>query len=169
MGTVNVSCHRNVRTAADDMGTLDAAAAEEAVCVAIAELMRGHADRHAPNRTLHPSTGIARKSRVVETIRVVLHDSYASADETSLRVLAERTGVTPFRVIRAFREATGLTPHHYLIQVRVERARRLLAEGTIPSMTALMTGFADQSHLTYHFKKHLGITPANYQRCVMSR
>ena len=69
----------------------------------------------------------------------------------------------------AFREATGLSPHHYLIQVRVERARQLLAEGAIPSMTALMTGFADQSHLTYHFKKHLGITPANYQRCVTSR
>lgn len=69
----------------------------------------------------------------------------------------------------AFREATGLSPHHYLIQVRVERARQLLAEGAIPSMTALMTGFADQSHFTYHFKKHLGITPANYQRCVTSR
>jgi len=33
-------------------------------------------------------------------------------------------------------------------------------------MVAAMTGFVDQSHLTYHFKKHLGITPGNYRRCV---
>jgi AraC-like DNA-binding protein/mannose-6-phosphate isomerase-like protein (cupin superfamily) len=167
--TADVSCHGNIRGRADGMGALDEAAAEEAVCVAIEELIRGHAERRAPNETLHPRRGIARESRVVEIIRSVIQDSYASADQTSLHVLAERAGVTPFRVIRAFREATGLAPHHYLIQVRVERARQLLAGGTIPSVTALMTGFADQSHLTYHFKKHLGITPANYQRCVTSR
>lgn len=169
IGAVDVSCHGNVRATADDMGTLEEAAAEEAICLAITELMRGHAERHAPNETLHPRRGIVRESRVVEIVRAVIEDSYASAYETSLQVLAERAGVTPFRVIRAFREATGLAPHHYLIQVRVARARQLLAEGAIPSMTALMTGFADQSHLTYHFKKHLGITPANYQRCVTSR
>jgi AraC-like DNA-binding protein len=169
VATVNVSSHGNVRANADDMGTFDEAAAEEAICVAIAELMRGHAEPHTPNETLHPRRGIARESRVVGVIRAVIEDSYANADETSLQVLAERAGVTQFRVIRAFREATGLSPHHYLIQVRVERARQLLAKGAIPSMTALMTGFADQSHLTYHFKKHLGITPANYQRCVASR
>lgn len=167
--TVDGSRHRNVGAAADARATLDEAAAEEAVCVAIAELMRRHAERHSPNETLHPGRGLARKSRVVEIIRSVIHDSYASPGETSLQVLGERAGVTPFRVIRAFREATGLAPHQYLIQVRVERARQLLAEGAIPSMTALVTGFSDQSHLTYHFKKHFGITPANYQRCVARR
>ena len=150
-------------------GTIDQAAAEEAICVAMAELIRRHAKHHEPNDPFHPRRGIARKSRVADIVRAALEDSYASADATSLHMLAERAGVTPFRVIRAFREATGLSPHHYLIQVRVERARQFLAGGAIPSMTALMTGFADQSHLTYHFKKHLGITPANYQRCVTSR
>jgi AraC-like DNA-binding protein/mannose-6-phosphate isomerase-like protein (cupin superfamily) len=169
VGTVDVSRHRNVRANADDLGTLDEAAAEEGVCVAIAELMRGHAERSAPNETLNPRRGIASESRVVGVIRAVIEDSYSKPDQTSLHALAKCAGVTPFRVIRAFREATGLSPHHYLIQVRVERARRFLAEGAIPSMTALMTGFTDQSHLTYHFKKYLGITPANYQRCVTSR
>ena len=69
----------------------------------------------------------------------------------------------------AAREATGLAPHQYLIQIRVERARQLLAEGAVPSLAAAMTGFADQSHLTYHFKKHLGITPGKYRRCVAAR
>jgi transcriptional regulator GlxA family with amidase domain len=102
----------------------------------------------------------------VSVVREVLEDSYVRADETSLHALAQRTGVTPFRVIRAFREATGLAPHQYLIQVRVERARQLLADGAAPSIVAAMTGFVDQSHLTYHFKKHLGITPGHYRRCV---
>lgn len=153
----------------EDAADLDEAAAEEAVCVAITELIGRHAQRHTRNDALDRRRGIVRESRIVSVVRDVLEDSYARADETSLHALAQRTGVTPFRVIRAFREATGLAPHQYLIQVRVERARQFLAEGRVPSNVALMTGFADQSHLTYHFKKHLGITPGNYRRCVAIR
>jgi len=118
---------------------------------------------------LDSSRAIVREPRIVSVVRDVLEESYAKPDETSLHVLAQRTGVTPFHVIRAFRKATGLAPHQYLIQIRVERARQFLAEGTVPSLAAAMTGFVDQSHLTYHFKKHLGITPGNYRRCVAIR
>ena len=38
-----------------------------------------------------------------------------------------------------------------------------------PSLVAAMTGFADQSHLTTHFKRYTGITPAHYQRCLSAR
>jgi AraC-like DNA-binding protein/mannose-6-phosphate isomerase-like protein (cupin superfamily) len=148
---------------------LDDVAAEEAVCIAVTELIRRHAQPSAPDDTSGSTRGIAREPRIVSVVRQVLEDSYANADETSLQVLAQQTGVTPFRVIRAFREATGLAPHQYLIQVRVERARQFLADGALPSLAALMTGFVDQSHLTYHFKKHLGITPGNYQRCMGMR
>jgi AraC-like DNA-binding protein len=107
-----------------------------------------------------------RTSRVVEIVRQVLEDSFASAAETSLDALSAVTGVTPFHVIRAFQAATGMSPHQYLIQVRAERARQLLAGGTSPSVAAADTGFADQSHLNFHFKKRFGITPGNYRRCV---
>jgi AraC-like DNA-binding protein/mannose-6-phosphate isomerase-like protein (cupin superfamily) len=147
---------------------LDEAAAEEAICVAITELIRRHATERTRDGTLDRRCTIGREPRIVGVVRDVLEGFYARSDETSLQVLAQRTGVTPFRVIRAFREATGLAPHQYLIQVRVERARQLLAAGGSPSLVAAMTGFVDQSHLTYHFKKHLGITPGNYQRCVAS-
>jgi AraC-like DNA-binding protein/mannose-6-phosphate isomerase-like protein (cupin superfamily) len=147
----------------------DEEAAQEAVCVAITELISRHAQRRALADTQGPGHGLAKEPRIVSVVRDVLEDSYAKAEETSLHVLAQRTGVTPFHVIRAFREATGLAPHQYLIQVRVERARQFLADGAAPSLAALLTGFADQSHLTYHFKKHLGITPGNYRRCVAIR
>jgi AraC-like DNA-binding protein/mannose-6-phosphate isomerase-like protein (cupin superfamily) len=152
-----------------DTTNLDDGAAQEAVCVAITELIRRHAQRHTRSDALESSRRTKREPRIVSVVRDVLEDSYARADETSLHVLAEKTGVTPFRVIRAFREATGLAPHQYLIQVRVERARQFLADGAVPSLAAAMTGFVDQSHLTYHFKKHLGITPGNYRRCVAIR
>jgi AraC-like DNA-binding protein/mannose-6-phosphate isomerase-like protein (cupin superfamily) len=158
--------HRGPAAGNTEGAGLDEGATQEAVCVAITELIRRHAHRHAQDETLDRRRGTARESRIVSVVREVLEDSYARADETSLQVLAQRTGVTPFRVIRAFREATGLAPHQYLIQRRVERARQLLADGAVPSMVAAMTGFVDQSHLTYHFKKHLGITPGHYRRCV---
>ena len=156
---------KNANAGAD----FDEAAAETAACVAITELIGRHAQRHHQKDTLDQEQAIVREPRIVSVVRDVLEDSYARAEETSLQMLAQRTGVTPFRVIRAFRKATGLAPHQYLIQVRVERARQFLAEGAVPSVAALMTGFADQSHLTYHFKKHLGITPGNYRRCVAIR
>lgn len=141
----------------------DEGAAEAAACEAIAQLIGRHVDGSVSARTT-----TAAEPRIVSVVRAVLEDSFADAGETSLATLARRTGVTPFRVIRAFREATGLAPHQYLVQVRVERARQFLAEGEGPSSVAAMTGFVDQSHLTYHFKKHLGITPGHYRRCLIS-
>jgi len=169
IGSADAFRHRNSPGNANAAMGLDEGAAQEAVCVAITELMHRHADRRCKRDKTVPRPGIVREPRVVSVVREVLEDSFAKAGETSLQVLARRTGVTPFRVIRAFREATGLAPHQYLIQVRVGRARQLLADGAVPSLAALMTGFTDQSHLTYHFKKHLGITPGNYQRCVAIR
>jgi AraC-like DNA-binding protein/mannose-6-phosphate isomerase-like protein (cupin superfamily) len=166
IGSADSYRSRHAPHSTDTVLDFDEAAAEEAVCVAITELVRRHAHQATQNDTLDRKRGILREPRLVSVVRDLLEDSYAKGDETSLHVLAQRTGVTPFRVIRAFREATGLAPHQYLIQVRVERARQFLADGTVPSIAAAMTGFVDQSHLTYHFKKHFGITPGNYRRCV---
>lgn len=166
LGAADAFSHRHAGADAGAASDSHDAAAQEAVCVAITELIRRHASRCSHDATLNRRFAIGHEPRIVGVVREVLEDSYARNGETSLQVLAQRTGVTPFRVIRAFREATGLAPHQYLIQVRVERARQFLADGAPPSLVAAMTGFVDQSHLTYHFKKHLGITPGSYQRCV---
>jgi AraC-like DNA-binding protein len=89
----------------------------------------------------------------------------ANLDENvSLDHLAETAGTRPFRLIRAFNRLHGLPPHAYLTQLRVRRARDLLAAGLPPAETAAAVGFADQSHLTRHFKRILGITPGRYGR-----
>jgi AraC family transcriptional regulator len=82
------------------------------------------------------------------------------AQNISLGDLAAVVGlsVSHFKVL--FREATGLSPHQYLIRRRVERAKTLLGESELPiSEIATHTGFAHQSHLARHMYRVLGVSP----------
>ncbi|MDN2677686.1 AraC family transcriptional regulator [Janthinobacterium sp. SUN033] len=81
----------------------------------------------------------------------------------SLRQLAEAAGLSPYQLIRAFRAATGLTPHAYQLNMHVNRARSRLQAGTALAQLAHELGFADQSHLQRVFKAHAGITPGRYR------
>jgi AraC-like DNA-binding protein len=76
--------------------------------------------------------------------------------------LAQVAGLSPFHLCRAFREAVGMTPHAYLTQIRVGRARSLLRAGLPPAVVAIEVGFCDQAHLTRHFKRIVGTTPTKY-------
>ncbi len=87
-------------------------------------------------------------------------------EEISIRQLASLAGLSPFHFIRVFAATMGIPPHAYLNQVRVRKARELLASGLPLAETAYETGFADQSHLTRHFKRILGITPGRYRNFV---
>ena len=82
------------------------------------------------------------------------------AENLSLAELAGEVGMSQYYFARLFKQSTGLTPHQYVIQRRVARAKKFLLQGKSSiADIALMVGFADQSHLTYHFKRLLGITP----------
>jgi AraC-like DNA-binding protein len=78
--------------------------------------------------------------------------------------LAAAAGIGKFRLIRLFRERTGLPPHALQVAHRVRAARRLLEAGETIAAAAAATGFADQSHLHRHFRRSLGVTPGEYQR-----
>lgn len=78
--------------------------------------------------------------------------------------LARATGVDRFRLSRAFKAAFGLAPHAYLVQLRLAKARRLLAAGQPPALVAMSLGFADQSHMGRWFRRAYGLTPAHYRR-----
>ncbi|MEA2424809.1 MAG: hypothetical protein QOH13_1219 [Thermoleophilaceae bacterium] len=82
----------------------------------------------------------------------------------SLDELAAAAGVGKFRLIRLFRERTGLPPHALQIAHRIRAARRQLEAGEPIAATAFATGFADQSHLHRHFQRSLGLTPTAYQQ-----
>jgi AraC-like DNA-binding protein len=84
----------------------------------------------------------------------------------SLDELAQMAGMNKFVLLRHFKRRFGTTPHHYLISLRVERARVLLAGGVPPVAVAATLGFADQGHFGRHFKRIVGVTPAEFARMV---
>ncbi|MGH7124995.1 MAG: AraC family transcriptional regulator, partial [Stellaceae bacterium] len=86
-----------------------------------------------------------------------------------LRDLAEPLGLTAFQLIGLFRRTTGLTPHAYLTQVRLNAACRGLRQGIPIADVAAATGFYDQSALTGHFKRCYGITPRQFAAAAAAR
>ncbi len=84
------------------------------------------------------------------------------ADPIPLPQLARQAGLSESQLTRAFRAAVGLPPHAYQLNLRLLRARRLLAAGLPIAEVAGATGFADQSHLTRLFKRMAGVTPGQY-------
>lgn len=82
----------------------------------------------------------------------------------TLDALAAEAALSRFHLIRAFRRLTGLTPHAYVVQRRVQRARRLILQGAPLADTAAACGFADQSHMTRQFTRACGLTPGAFAR-----
>ncbi len=79
-----------------------------------------------------------------------------------LEDLARSVGLDPAELCRQFRRCFGLPPHRFLVNARVELAKRLLARGEPITTTAGLAGFADQSHLTRHFKRLVQVSPGRY-------
>ena len=86
----------------------------------------------------------------------------APAEAVSLAGLAELCGLSRFQFLRSFAQTTGLTPHAYMLQRRVDLARRLIGKGVPLAEAAAESGFFDQSHMTRHFVRILGVTPGGY-------
>jgi AraC family transcriptional regulator len=84
--------------------------------------------------------------------------------DVSLDEIAAAAGLSPYHFTRQFKAATGLAPHAYLIARRVERAKDLLTRTDLPvAAVAAAAGFSHQSHLTRHFKRLVGTTPARFR------
>ena len=81
----------------------------------------------------------------------------------SLEELAAAVNLSPFHFARVFRRATGLPPHAWLRQRRLEQARALLKTGCTAVSVAMQLGFADQSHLSRQFKQAYGVSPGEYR------
>lgn len=82
----------------------------------------------------------------------------------TLDELSAAAGLSKYHLLRAFTRETGLTPYSYLETIRIDRAKAMLREGETPAVTALATGFSDQSHFTNVFKRLIGLTPGQYRR-----
>jgi len=136
----------------------DALAGEEALLRAFAAMLVRHAD-------LGPRP-IGRESGPVDRARALIEARHD--EDLSLSEIGAVAGLPRHHLIRAFRAETGLTPHAFLVDVRVRRARERLRRGEAPGAVAAATGFCDQAHLTRAFKARLGVTPGAFRAAHLS-
>jgi AraC-like DNA-binding protein len=103
-----------------------------------------------------------KEPNYVKLIRDYLRSHYSR--NVTLAHLSSITNLSPFYLLRVFRNQVGCTPHEYQTQVRITRARKLIRKGHSISDVSLETGFFDQSHLSKNFKRIVGISPGQYSR-----
>ncbi|HWO01634.1 MAG TPA: AraC family transcriptional regulator [Blastocatellia bacterium] len=91
-----------------------------------------------------------------------IHDNYSHG--LSLEDVASAAYLSEYHFARLFKEIIGVTPHVYLANLRLERARKLLTETELAiSEVASMVGYHSQSHFTKVFKSITGVTPRAYR------
>jgi AraC family transcriptional regulator len=98
--------------------------------------------------------------RIIERMRCFSCD-------LSLQALANESGYSRVHFVRMFRAATGHSPHNYLLNLRLERARELLKNRSLSLIDiALDCGFSSHSHMSRLFHKSVGVTPSTYRRSL---
>lgn len=103
----------------------------------------------------------ARASAGVQRVIALLQHQPQAVN--TLQCLARLAGMSRYQLIRAFRAATGMTPHAYQLNQRVIQARACLQVGEPAAALAQRLGFADQAHFQRVFKAHVGVTPGRYR------
>ncbi|HVY73424.1 MAG TPA: AraC family transcriptional regulator [Puia sp.] len=79
-----------------------------------------------------------------------------------LEDLAAVALLSPYHLLRVFKKCVGLTPREYLLRLRIEKTKQLLAQGYhLPEIVG-MTGFSDRNHLIRSFRKVMGQSPAMF-------
>jgi len=134
----------------------------DSLCAVLVEHMRRsssdwRSERAEPGQALSSS----RLRRVLEYVDAHLDE------EISLSTLAHQSGTSPFHFARLFKRRTGLAPHQFIIQKRMERARSLLSDAELSiTEVAFRCGFSQQSHFTSTFRRTVGVSPSAYRRLL---
>jgi AraC family transcriptional regulator len=145
-----------------DAAAADASArlfVEQATDLLVTQLVRGHSSFAA----IEPP---ARRGLADWQVRKVTGYMRDHLDEPiGLDVLADLAGLSRFHFCTAFRLATGSTPHAWLVALRIERARQLLARGDLPvTEIALAVGYETPSSFAASFRKVTGMTPSAFRQ-----
>jgi AraC-like DNA-binding protein len=135
----------------------------EALDAAVQALLVTGSALLAPQRRAPDVRALQRRyAPVLQRIEDELHEG---AQALSLAALAQQVGESPLRLLRGFSKATGMTPHAYIAERRLQRARQLVRTARLPlAAIAADCGYASQSHMGAAFARHLGLTPGRWRQ-----
>lgn len=140
-------------------GTSSSLFAESAATMLAVHLLRHHS---AQKYTIPDYKGRLSRSKLQQAIEYI--NEHLNKD-VSLEAIAAQVGMSRYHFSRLFKQSMYLSVHQYVIQKRVEYAKQLLLHNDLSiSQVASLVGFANQSHLSYHFKRSTGITPKMFLR-----
>jgi len=87
-----------------------------------------------------------------------------SATGITFREVAAHVKMSAYHFARMFKQSTGVSPHHYIVRCRMERAKKLLTELSLPiSDIAFEVGYKSRSQFTTSFRRLTGATPTEYR------
>jgi AraC family transcriptional regulator len=109
---------------------------------------------------------LARRGAHWTKLRRSIEHIHGNIDKPlSLEHLATLAGMSKFHFAKSFREAIGIPPHQYLIQARMQKAKRLLSDETMSlPQIASRVGYSDSGQFSAQFLKLIGLSPARYRR-----
>jgi AraC family transcriptional regulator len=122
-------------------------------------LLRTYCADRSPLPKVGGGLGEKRLQRVLAYIDANL------AENISLQDLATLAGLGQHHFSTMFKQSVGMSPYRYVVNQRIETAKRKLRQNNVAiSEISLACGFADQSHLTKHFRKLVGMTPRAFRQ-----
>lgn len=125
--------------------------------------------RKRPVPTQSSAHAAGERGRFALAQAVAAHIETHWQRNVSLDELAETFQLSPFHLLRAFRRAMALTPHQYLLQLRLRRSLDLIEAGRTRIVDAALTlGFCSHGHFSTAFRNVFGMTPidfSGYRRC----
>lgn len=146
-----------LKTALENQGNGSRLYAESMVNALIIHLLQHYSAQPPSLRDYYGGLPKHKFRQVVDYIHEHL------AQDLGLEELATVVQMSSHYFCQRFKQSTGMTPHQYVIRCRVERAKELLLQGELKiAEIAGKVGFVDQSHLSRHFKRLIGITPKTF-------
>lgn len=108
---------------------------------------------------------IDNRTQIAKEFKNYIENNISS--KLTLTQISDALGFSPYHIIRICNQDFGLSANAYIVNKRVHRAKKMIAEGMDISQVAIAVGFYDQSHLTNIFKKVFAITPKAYQNSIL--